>query len=95
MPKHPIAYPESFHLRRPVLEAAKSLKNWNVVDGGKALEIEHDLGGLSKHERDVVEFVLDPYYTAANIFHGLDRETQQALAKAIYDIFGQGAIALA
>lgn len=88
MPTHQIDSPDSFHLRQPVLEAMSSLRGrWKVVEGGKALEVDLGLSDYSPHERDVIEFAINPLVTAPNIFGGLDRAVQQALATAIYQIY--------
>lgn len=89
MPQHPISDPASFPVRQPVLEAMSSLKGrWKVVNNGQSLEVDLPLSNYSPHERDVIEFALDPHYTAKNIFHGLDPDAKKALATAIYKIFG-------
>jgi len=88
---HTIAYSESFDLRRPVLEATGSLKDrWRVSSDGKVFEVDTELGGLSPHERAVVEFALNPYFTAANIFDGLDAPVRHALATSLHKFFGVG-----
>lgn len=88
MPTHSISDPNTFQLRRPVLDAMSALNGrWSVVNGGKDLEVDLELSNYSRHERDVIEFAINPMITAKDIFSGLDREVQKALAKAIYDIF--------
>jgi hypothetical protein len=89
--RHRIDYPETFNLRQPVLAAAGSLRDrWRVVEGGKALEIDLPLTSYSPHERDVIEFAINPYTTGKNIFNKLDRDIRRALAEAIHKIFGPG-----
>ena len=88
---HPIVYPDSFDVRRPVLEAASSLSGrWRVSANGKALEVDLPLGNYSPHERAVIEFALNPFITAVNIFSGLDASTRHAVATAIHTLFKSG-----
>jgi hypothetical protein len=88
---HDIAYPESFDARRPVLAAASSLNGrWRVTEDGKTLEVDLPLSSYSPHERAVIEFAINPHFTAENIFGGLDRDVRRALAKAIASFFGPG-----
>lgn len=88
---HQIAYPETFDLRRPLLEILKK-DLWRVSDDGKKLEVKYPLGDLSPGERAIVEFALSPYYTAENIFHliGATPGAPAILAKAIYEFFKDG-----
>lgn len=87
--QHPIRHPETLSLRLPVLEGLSSMAGrWRVVNGGKELEVDTDLTGLSRSERAVVEFVLDPQITKENIFSLLDSANQKTLAHAIYKVFG-------
>jgi hypothetical protein len=86
--RYTIYGPESFELRRPVLEAMSALRGrWRVVDGN-TLELDLLLDKYSKHERDVIEFAINPLQIGENIFGGLDRPVQKALATAINEIFG-------
>jgi len=88
-----LAYPETFELRRPVLECLPRLE-WRRSQDGNHLELSRTLDTYSGHERALIEFALDPYYTQQNIFAGLDRPAAQVLAKAIYELFGpDGALA--
>ncbi len=88
---HDVAYRESFAIRRPVLEAMKGLKDrWRLSVDGTRLEVDLPLTSYTPHERAVIEFALDPHYTRENIFHGLDVAVRHALAKAVYEFFGQG-----
>jgi hypothetical protein len=87
--KYTIYATKSFELRRPVLAATSSLQNrWRVIDDGKTLELDLRLSIYTPHERDILEFAINPLVMGANIFDGLDHETQLALATAIYQIFG-------
>lgn len=84
--RHRIDSPETFHLRRPLLDVLHP-GLCEVV--GDHLEVKFPLGDLSPHERAIVEFVINPAITAQNIFSGLDREAQKALATAIYAIYAK------
>lgn len=91
--KHPVAFADTFHLRRPVLEAVESLRGkWKLSEDGKSLAVQHDLGGLSSGERAIVEFALNPYNTEKNIFHiiGATPELPGILASALYELFKDG-----
>jgi hypothetical protein len=87
--RYNIDFPETFELRRPVLESMSTLDDkWKLSDDGKALDLTLELASLSPHQRDIVQFARNPYSTAENIFNNLDPKTQKALAEAIYKIFG-------
>jgi hypothetical protein len=89
--QHPIDFTATFTLREPVLAATGSLRNrWRVVEGGKALEIDLPLTSYSPHERDAIEFAINPYTTGQNIFNNLDPDIRRALATALYKLFGPG-----
>lgn len=88
---HRIDHAESFALRRPVLEAMSSLAGrWRVSPDGKEIEIDLSLSDYSPKERAVIEFAINPYTTAPNIFHALDDAPRRELAKAIAALFGPG-----
>jgi hypothetical protein len=91
---HDLAYEGSFESRRPVLDGIAGLRGrWRLSEGGRRLETDLPLSSYSPHERAVIEFAIDPYYMAGNIFAGLDQPARWALAKAIHDFFGQGGAA--
>jgi hypothetical protein len=87
--RHPLADADRFEVRRPVLDAMPSLRDrWRRSEDGKALEVDLPLSDYSPHERAIIEFAIDPYFTAQNIFQGLDLPARKALAKAIHQLFG-------
>ncbi|TCJ11619.1 hypothetical protein EZJ19_15215 [Parasulfuritortus cantonensis] len=88
--EHEIEWKDSFYLRKPVLELMLPARRWQVTPDGKRISIDTPLNGLSTHERHIVEFALNPYMTAENIFSGLSQPIAQALAKAFNQLFGPG-----
>jgi hypothetical protein len=86
---HTLADPESFDVRRPVIDAMLRGR-WRLSDDGKSIHVDLPLSSYSPKERAVIEFAIDPYYTAENIFHALDAPVRRELAKAIGSFFGPG-----
>jgi hypothetical protein len=88
--EHDIEFPESFHIRKPVLSATLPADRWAISPDGSMISFDISLAGYSSHERDVIEFALNPYITSANIFSGLGQNASQALATALHELFGPG-----
>ncbi|NOT65347.1 MAG: hypothetical protein HOP06_04830 [Methylotenera sp.] len=86
--QHDIDWKDSFHLRKPVLEAMLGSNRWQVTEDGARLAFDTSLSNLSPHERHIAEFALNPYITGENIFSGLSQQTAQVLAKSLYELFG-------
>jgi len=86
--EHEIAFKESFDIRRPVLEAMLPGNRWSETTDGERIKFDLPLNNYSKHERDVIEFTLNPYCMSENIFQGLHDPNAQLLAKAINEMFG-------
>lgn len=88
---HDLAYRASFEMRRPVLDAVARLRDrWRISQDGTRLETDLPLSMYSPHERAVIEFAINPYFTAENIFNGLDSAARRELANAIHKFFGPG-----
>jgi hypothetical protein len=86
--EYTIDFPNTFEIRKPVLEATLATARWNVSEDGRRLGLHIRREMFSKHEGDIIAFTLNPYDTAANIFHNKDRHISEALAKAMYTLFG-------
>lgn len=86
--EHHIAFKESFHLREPVLEKILPSERWQDTPDGERIAFELPLNCYSAHERHIIEFTLNPYITAENIFSGLSQPTAQTLANSLNELFG-------
>lgn len=86
----PIDFPESFHLRQPVLEAILPNHRWAVAADGKSIAFDLPAENYSTHEKDIIEFALNPHATATGIFAGLDKPVAHRLAAALSALFGSG-----
>lgn len=84
-----IAFPESFHLRKPVLDQMNT-EDWKFVESEQRIVLDRELGTYSRSEQAIFKFCVNPYETAENIFGLLDKDNRRALAKAIYELFGPG-----
>ena len=94
-----IRHPESFHLRRLVLEAAKTFQGQvRVSEDGDYIELVRPLWrrpsdrsgpGFSRYEMAMIEFVLDPTLLDQQALFGLDEPIARVLIKVIRDLFPQ------
>jgi hypothetical protein len=87
-----IQYPETFELRRDVLDAILPGR-WELSPDGTRIKFDIHIDLYSYHERHIIHFARNPYDLAENVFCGLDRQAAVLLAEAIYRLFGpEGAI---
>jgi hypothetical protein len=86
-----LAWPESFEIRRPVLDVAPSLRGrWRLSEDRKYLETDLDLSDYSSSERVLIRFAIDPWHLPEKSFENLDKAMRRELATAIYKFFGPG-----
>ena len=80
---------ESFHIRKPALDAILGNKGWSLTSSGDALVLNLPLENYSDHERDVIEFARSPY-DAKIAFRGISQPAAKELAEAMHKLFGPG-----
>lgn len=84
---HDIDFVESFTRREPALKALRI--PYKLSADGEKITFDRKLTDFSKHQRDVVEFVLNPL-TRLELFDGLDTAAQRAIAEAIKQTYIDG-----
>ena len=85
-----IEFKESFHIRRPVLAAMLNENRWEISPDGSKLLLDLPLNNYSTHQKDIIEFALDPNEMPKGIFSGLDQPVADKLTIAISELFGRG-----
>jgi len=86
--RHRIDWPESFHLREPVLRLVLGNARWDHDATTQTLGFDLPLSNFSSSERAIIEFALNPYMTAEKIFALLSKPVATSLADALHALFG-------
>lgn len=84
MSKHSIDFFNTFEIREPVLK--KLNIGYNVIPGTKEIIFDRPLHHMSAHEKDAVNFVLNPLATI-ELLAGQNNEVAIEIVKSLKTIY--------
>lgn len=87
MSTHPLQFARTFSRREPALRAMEI--PYTLSSDSKDITFDRELSAFSPHERDVVEFAINPL-VSLKIFGGLDAEVAKAIAQSIKQTYLDG-----